>query len=164
MIHKSAWLGVMCAAIVFMTAKAFAVERMFEDWELTCPSDGRICTIATTSFAEDRTWLATLRLQPNGVEGANLPLQILVPPQVHLASGLFVSVNGVGQRQAAYQVCSPRACDARLTLSEDDLLAWKRARSAQIRFRPNPASPPIEFEVSLMGLTAAIDAVDEVAK
>jgi len=67
------FLGLMAAG-----APLSAKEQTFRDWQVSCPEDDRICTLSITSFAEDRTWLSTLRLQP-GAGHDPLPLQILVP-------------------------------------------------------------------------------------
>jgi|GEM_PF-2220483 len=141
-----------------LTSSVLASEHSFQDWRLTCPEDGRECALSTTSFAEDRTWLSTIRMQPR-FDGATLPVQILVPPQVHLASGLFVNIPGLGEKQATFLRCTVQACDARLTLADDDLLAWKQARAAEVLYRPSVSGPPIRYGVSLMGLTAAMDAM-----
>lgn len=153
-----AWVVVLGAGLG--SGAVSAKEQSFRDWQVSCPGDGRVCTLSTTTFAEDRTWLSTLRLQP-GAGHDPLPVQILVPPRVHLGSGLFVAVPGIGERAARYIRCSQQACDARIELGARDLSAWKRARAAQLLYRPSPTSPPIRFNVSLMGLTAAINEVLE---
>lgn len=154
-------VGPIVFVIMGFSSVSHAIERDFQDWKLVCPDGGQRCALSTTSFAEDRTWLSTVRMHPSP-EADDIPVQILVPPQVHLASGIFVTVPGVGEKPATYLRCTFRACDARLTLRKGDLSAWKRARAAEILYRPSASSPPIRFTVSLMGLTAAIEAVLEI--
>lgn len=67
----------------------------------------------------------------------------------------------MGRREAEYVRCTPKACDARLALTEQELTAWKQARSAELLYRPNPTVPPIRFDVSLMGISAAFSAALE---
>ena len=154
---------VVLAISLGLAASAVGAEQTFTDWQVECPDDGRRCTASTTSFAEDRTWLSTIRIQPDAAAG-ELPVQILVPPGVHLASGLFVSVAGQENARATYLRCSPQACDARVSLGAEALAAWKRARAARLRYRPSSSAPPIEFDVSLMGLTAALGAASEATR
>ncbi len=160
---RRALAGRVCARVaavlaVSLLSAATVRAQAFTDWRVDCAEDGRQCTAAITSFAEDRTWLSTLRLQPASRTEETLPVQILVPPGVHLASGLFVSVRGQGRAEATYLTCSPQACDARMSLDDRGLEAWKRARVARVLYRPSSTAPPIEYEVSLMGLTAALGA------
>ncbi|MFY0632905.1 MAG: invasion associated locus B family protein [Vannielia sp.] len=148
------------ALSALQASQAVAAEQTFTDWRVDCPGEGRACTASITSFAEDRTWLSTLRVQPGQAAG-ELPVQILVPPGVHLASGLFVAVPGQKIAEATYLTCTNQACDARVSISERQLTSWKRARAARLRYRPSSTAPPIEYEVSLMGLTAALGAAAE---
>ncbi|SIN90001.1 invasion associated locus B family protein [Vannielia litorea] len=160
---RARFLAVCWLAGLAIGAPLHAAEQTFTDWRVDCPDDGRACTASTTSFAEDRTWLSTLRIQP-GAAQADLPVQILVPPGVHLASGLFVAVPGLRLAEATYLTCTNQACDARVSISTRQLAGWKRARAARLRYRPSSTAPPIEFDVSLMGLTAALGAAAEASR
>ncbi|MBM9595915.1 invasion associated locus B family protein [Roseitranquillus sediminis] len=154
------------AAFAFLSAPHTAsaletVERVeiHRDWTLGCPGAGDPCILSTTTFAGDRTWLATLRLQPAQRADAAAEVQLLVPLQVHLASGIFVKVPGAETSAGRFVRCVEGACEARLALDASALAAWKRAREARLVYRPRAQGPPIAFDVSLMGLTAGLEAM-----
>jgi len=135
-------------------AEAAPQSWTFRDWNVRCPQDAEPCVAATTTLAADRTWLATLRLQPENNGGARL--QVLLPQQIHIGSGVFAKLSGGAEKPLRLIRCVPGACEARLDLSEPALQAWKAARTAQLTYRPAPNAPPIRFDVSLMGLTNAL--------
>lgn len=136
---------------------------IFRDWNVSCPQKAQPCIAATTTLAADRTWLATLRMQPEHDGGARL--QVLLPQQIHIGSGAFAKLSGGSEEPLRLIRCVPGACEARLDLSGPALQAWKAARRAQLTYRPAPNAPPIRFDVSLMGLTNALaQARDEEAQ
>lgn len=138
-------------------AAAVEMSDEFKDWNMTCLAT-MPCVASTTTFAEDRTWLATLRLQPDDL--GNARVQVLVPSSVHLASGVFLATPGVKRRMAVLQRCTNKACDARMELDRKSLTRWKRARNLEVFYRPHPQSAPIRFSISLMGLTAALASIE----
>ena len=114
--------------------------------------------LSQTAAASDQSWLATLRVALNEGDSNEAIVQFLVPPSVHLASGLFVTVSPGITKQATFIRCLPIACEAVLELESETLSAWKRRRSAELRYRASVDLQPLVFDVSLMGLTAALDA------
>ncbi len=148
------------AALIAATvpASGFAVQSDFGDWQLSCPEAETSCVLSQTAAASDQTWLATLRVALG--EGDNAIVQFLVPPSVHLASGLFVTVSPGISKQATFIRCLTVACEAVLELDSETLNAWKRGRSAELRYRASPDTQPLIFDISLMGLTAALDAAE----
>jgi invasion protein IalB len=106
-------------------------------------------------MAPDRSWLATVLLQPSAAgEGARV--QMLVPAGVHLASGLYVEAGRDAATGAEWLACTPEACRAEMALDAKGLAAWKRGRSAEVRYRSRIDGPVVAFDLSLMGLTAAL--------
>ena len=112
--------------------------------------------ISQSVMAADRSWLATVLLQPLE-DGQSARVQLLVPAGVHLASGLFVEAANAEGQAAEWLVCSPEACRAELVLGPDGVSAWKRGASAEIRYRSRIDGPVVAFDMSLMGLTAALE-------
>ncbi|OWY15025.1 hypothetical protein B6V73_16000 [Thioclava sp. JM3] len=135
-------------------AEAAPQSWTFRDWKVSCPQAAEPCIAATTTLAADRTWLATLRMQPEHDGGARL--QVLLPQQIHLGSGAFAKLSGRSEQRLRLIRCVPGACEARIDLPRTELAAWKAARAAQLTYRPAPNAPPIHFDVSLMGLTNAL--------
>ena len=108
----------------------------------------------------DHNWLATLRIALSGSnEDEVAVVQFLVPPNVHLASGLFSTVAPDAPLEATFLRCTMNACEAVMAMDTATLSAWKRGRTAEVRYRPAADMPPVVFDVSLMGLTAGLNAV-----
>ncbi|WP_417809546.1 invasion associated locus B family protein [Thioclava sp.] len=135
-------------------AEAAPQNWTFRDWSVSCPQAAESCIAATTTLAADRTWLATLRLQPENNGGARL--QVLLPQQIHIGSGVFARLSGGSEQRLRLIRCVPGTCEARIDLPGAELTAWKSARVVQLTYRPAPNAPPIHFDVSLMGLTNAL--------
>ncbi len=136
---------------------AFATEEPLQvgrekDWRVDCQANTQVCVVSSITMASDRTWLTTLRLQP---EGNGALGQMLLPPNIHLASGVFVQTGDMVKR-AELQRCTPKACLGALSFDERELNKLRRARDLQITYRPSPEMSPISFRASLMGLTAAL--------
>jgi invasion protein IalB len=143
-----------CVAPLF--AQPLDVTR--GDWQVSCESADRDCVISQSLMSDDRSWLATVLMQPIG-EGDRARVQVLVPTGVHLASGLFVEAGRKEGQGAEWLVCTQKACRAELVLDPEGLAAWKQGRSAEIRYRSRIDGPVVAFDMSLMGLTAALDDV-----
>jgi invasion protein IalB len=126
------------------------------DWQVNCDVSRPDCVISQSLMSDDRSWLATVLMQPIET-GDRARVQVLVPAGVHLASGLFVEAASTQGQGAEWLVCSPKACRAEMILETEDLSAWKRGKSAEIRYRSRIDGPVVAFDMSLMGLTAALD-------
>jgi invasion protein IalB len=139
---------------------AAAEADPFRDWQVECrDAPFASCILSTTSGAEDAIWLATMRIAPE--PGDRAVVQLLLPPGIHRASGAFVEVAGIGREPARPLRCLPQACEAQLALDARAIAAWKAGLTATVTYRPGAEAPPIRFEMSLLGLTAALDHADE---
>jgi len=140
------------AVLAALPVAAFA--QSFQDWQLTC-ADGT-CALSQTIAAEGEVWLATIRLQ---LGGDILLAEVLVPSGVHLASGIFLQ-SGAAMVAADWQRCTPQVCRAALGLDDGMTAQWQRGVAAQVRYRPAPDAPVVAFDLSLMGLTAGLAALE----
>lgn len=136
-------------------SSAAASAETFRDWRSDCPSAASGCILATNVADTKNAWLAGLLVTPD-TDGTSGTMNILVPPGVHLASGLFVSVGRGKPRQAEFQRCSDQACLAALDLDASHIMALRRATRAQIVYRPRNTTPPVRIQASLMGFSAAL--------
>jgi invasion protein IalB len=126
------------------------------DWQIACEAPSESCVISQSVMAADRSWLATVLLQPID-DGQAARIQLLVPTGVHLASGLFVEAGTPEAKAARWLVCTPEACRAEMLLDNEDVSAWKRGAAAEVRYRSRIDGPVVSFDLSLMGLTAALE-------
>ncbi|QYX57140.1 invasion associated locus B family protein [Roseovarius sp. SCSIO 43702] len=140
-------------------AGAPSTAQILQDWRVDCASG--VCNASQTVAAEDGTWLATVRLYAGETAPTSDEVlgEILVPSGVHLASGLYL---GFGERMidAAWQRCTAEMCRAALAFDDGMLGAWRRGAASEVRYRPGPDAPVIAFDVSLMGLTDALAALE----
>ncbi len=142
-------------ALAMVAWSAAASAETFRDWRSDCPGDGSGCMLATNVADSKNAWLAGLLVSPEA-DGTSGIMKILVPPGVHLASGLFVGVGKGKPRQAEFQRCSDQACLATLDLDASQIMALRRATRAQIVYRPRSTTAPVRVQASLMGFTAAL--------
>jgi invasion protein IalB len=140
---------------LFCPLQSVAAED-FRDWRVDCSATPPSCILSTSSTARDDTWLATLRLQLAAGDAAPARLQALVPPSVHLGSGLFLGLARQEPLSLVYLRCAPDHCEAATAIEPDMLAAMMAGRAATLTYRPSISSPPVTFEVSLMGITAAV--------
>lgn len=87
-----------------------AAADSFRHWQVDCAAVPRACILSTSALAGDDTWLGTLRLQLAAGEVEAARLQALVPPSVHLGSGLFLGVGRQAPLPLAYLRCAPDHC------------------------------------------------------
>lgn len=146
--------------IGLITVRSASSESLrFGDWSLSCPDSESTCILAQTVASTDHNWLATLRIALSGSnEDEVAALQFLVPPNVHLASGLFSTVAPNAPLEATFLRCNVNACEAVMAMDTTTLSTWKGGRTAEVRYRPAADMPPVVFDVSLMGLTAGLNA------
>ncbi|SHM06949.1 Invasion protein IalB, involved in pathogenesis [Roseovarius litoreus] len=142
-------------ALVMAALSAAASAETFRDWRSDCPGAGAGCMLATNVADAKNAWLAGLLVSPEA-DGTSGMMKILVPPGVHLASGLFVAVGRGKPRQAEFQRCSDQACLATLDLDASQIMALRRATRAHIVYRPRSTTAPVRVQASLMGFSAAL--------
>ena len=146
----------MCLGLLAVSGGQVPASEGFRDWTVSCAEAPAACVLSTSAIAHDDTWLATLRLRLAADQPEPARLQALVPPSVHLGSGLFLGVGRQEPLPLAYLRCAPDHCEAAAALDTPRLEAMMAGRAAVLTYRPSISSPPVSFEVSLMGITAAI--------
>ena len=115
--------------------------------------------MAQTLMSDDRIWLGSIVLSPeNGADHRDLALY--VPQGVHLASGIYLGAGPDTPARGEWITCDDRACMARLALTPAEESRLKAGRSAELRYRPSPQAPVIVVDVSLMGISAGLSAID----
>lgn len=121
-------------------------------WGLECRDQGGrdICVLAQSLHHADR-WLATLRLVP---EASGARLQVQLPAGVHLASGLFYSVDRGPEQALEFLRCDLQRCYAYRALDPREFRALRNGRALNLRLRPEAQLPPVLLQASLAGVTA----------
>lgn len=157
------WSAAGVLNLVFIISMVSAVQadasERHGDWGLSCSVSGE-CDLSQSVMAPDRSWLATVLLRPLN-HGEQARAQVFVPVGVHLASGLYFVMPGQEPISAQWVRCLPENCRAEVNLSAQQLTAWKRGDHAEMRYRTRVDGPVIAFDLSLKGITAALDAAEE---
>lgn len=139
------------------------VSEKFRDWALVC-SDSGDCRLAQTLMSSDRVWLGTVMLQP-ALQGEEARMaDLFVPLGAHFPSGVFVGRGEGAMQRAEWVRCSEVACEARFLLDGEGERHWRAGQTAELRYRPSPSAPAASIEISLMGVTAGLQALDRLAE
>ena len=155
-------LGLFVALLAVTSGHALAQSDAeavggYRDWALTCSGD--TCRLAQTLMSPERIWIATIMLHPRA--DGDRQADILVPPGAHFPSGLFVTADKGRPLRADWIRCSDQACESLLRLDPAAEARWKAGAVAELRFRPTPQAPAAMADISLMGVTAGLAALDE---
>jgi invasion protein IalB len=156
--YRQAGLFPVSAILFAALAAPVQAEQSFADWAASC-DDGRPCALAQTLMSDDRIWLGSIVLSSqNGSDSRDLALY--VPQGVHLASGIYLGADPASPARGEWITCDDRACMAHLSLTPAEEARMKAGRSAELRYRPSPEAPVIVLDVSLMGISAGLSAID----
>ncbi|WP_114965336.1 invasion associated locus B family protein [Alkalilacustris brevis] len=142
-------------------AQGDATEQ-FRDWALVCSEAGE-CRLAQTLMSSDRVWLGTVILQPLAQGEQARMADLFVPLGAHFPSGVFVGRGGGAMQRAEWVHCSEVACEARFQLDGEGERSWRAGQTAELRYRPSPSAPAASIDISLMGVTAGLQALDQLA-
>ena len=129
-------------------------ETKFQDWHLGCSSPDN-CVLSQSLFAFDQSWLGSIYFAADGVGGTSLVVR--VPSGVHLPSGIFTSISGVGTQQIRWKTCDSNGCSAFLALDPPTLTAMRAATGGHLTYRPFLEHAPMQIEFSLMGVSNGLD-------
>ncbi|MFA5581402.1 MAG: invasion associated locus B family protein [Paracoccaceae bacterium] len=153
------------ALLISLTVSAFPhgvfAQQTFDDWAISCAEPGG-CRLAQTIMSSERVWIATVLMHPRAPDQPLRQAEVFVPPGLHFPSGLYASLIGgeLTPLRAEWRQCSARACAGVITLDPAQESAWQRGRAVELRFRPGPGAPVAVAELSLMGVTAGLRALD----
>lgn len=138
------------------------IKEVFDDWELKCfRSEGE----------EDPCQMYQLLYEPGGSPVAEfsifrLPGQaqatagatLIVPLGTLLTEDVQISVDGGKAKSYSFRFCNLIGCYAQIGLTQDDVDAFRRGVTANLRIIPAQAPDEVvDIPVSLKGFTAAFD-------
>lgn len=135
-----------------------ASQLVFDDWAVECRELSH-CGLAQTVMSEDRIWLGSVVLSPRTSKSGR-EMALYVPQGAHLPSGIFIATGRGQMSRGEWISCDTRACSAYLSLDLQNEVFLKAGRSAELRYRPAPDAPVVVVDVSLLGITAGLAAID----
>ena len=144
---------VLAAALHPIGVAAATRQAPQEVWGLECRSisaENQTCVLEQ-SLSHRGKWLATIRLAP---EKTGARMQVQLPAGIHLASGLFYSVDKGRDLPLEFLRCDDQRCYAYRALDAQEFKAIQRGKSMTLRLRPEVQLRPATMQVSLAGITA----------
>lgn len=162
-------LGVICLLAVSMpavaqnaTGKANVETQQYNDWQTRClqTQTGQRCrmTQVVNNPNSSTPIMRVIMEYPPQLDSAamafRLPLGTRLPP------GLRISVDGRQPIRIPFQVCQKNGCQASLRVDDALLSQFKQGTSFIVTIN-GPRGKKISLDVSLMGFTAANDAIAE---
>lgn len=140
------------------------IAETFNDWELVCirtgegndPCEMYQLLLDQTGNAVAEVTMIALPAGSEAVAGGNIvtPLGTLLPQQ------LTLQVDDGAARRYPFTWCNAVGCIARVGFTAPEIEAFKRGGAATITiFSVEAPGEPVNLTMSLMGFTAAYDAV-----
>ena len=141
------------------------LKEKFGDWDLACIKTGgdedpcSMLQVLSDTQNNPTAEVSLFRLEGNGqaVAGGT----IVVPLETLLTAQVTIAVDGGNGKRYGYSFCNQLGCIAQVGFTQEDIDAFRAGSSATLTIVPAPAPDQlVELEMSLIGFTAAFDAVD----
>lgn len=137
------------------------------DWDLACiktEAETDPCSLLQILKDDSGNPIAEFSLfRIEGGQQAVAGATVIVPLETLLPAQLTIAVDGGPGKRYNYTFCNPIGCVAQIGLTQSDVDAFKRGKSATMSLRPAPAPDQvIDLTLSLNGFTAGFNAVDVV--
>jgi invasion protein IalB len=140
------------------------IKEQFGDWDLRCfrNKDGedpcQLYQLLREAGGNPVAEFSIFRIegQAPAVAGATA----IVPLVTLLTEELKLSVDGGTAKSYPYRVCTEAGCVAQMGLTEQDIAAFKKGKTAQMLLVPAQApDQKVKIDISLSGFTAGYEAV-----
>lgn len=142
-------------------------KERFDDWFIRCikTEDGRdpceLFQLLKDAQGNPVSEFSLIPLRNGGkaVAGATL----MAPLETDLIAGLGFQIDSAAAKGYPFNFCGPLGCVARLGFTEAELSALKRGNKASVSLMPyggNPKEDRVSLDVSLIGFTAAYEALN----
>ncbi|MCH2164969.1 MAG: invasion associated locus B family protein [Marinovum sp.] len=160
-----ACLGATSFSSVAWSQQSATNGQVFDDWRLVCQAVGvnqTRCVISQSlSISESNAFLAevTVRLVETD-EGSQTVIAVSTPTNMLLPIRPAYRIEDSGETIAMeWRTCTPRVCSASRILSPAELAALKAGIRMTMGYQPTNQETPVNFPVSLKGITAGIAAL-----
>lgn len=154
-------LGISSVAIAQGTPNKANIEKtQYNDWTVRClqSASPKKCEM-TQLVSNPASGTSVMRVIMGYSPQANNPAMVFVVPLgTRLAPGMQISIDGGKPIRIPFQVCLRKGCRAALPLKPSLLSSFKNGVTAQVSII-GPRGERIDLDVSLMGFTAASNAI-----
>ena len=155
-------------ALGFAATAAIAqpVRDTYQDWLVECVDDSRESCVALQAMSQtieledgEEITQEMLRLVLRMSDDGQPILQIRVPLGVDVRPGLVTQVDDGEEQNASYTVCTDAGCNVLMIPTEEQLSAWRNGSVIRVGYRAFGTTDAVVLEGSLLGFTAASEAV-----
>jgi len=151
------------AAVAELVVGQPYTSEVIGDWEIRCikAEEGKEDPCQLYQLLDDGQGapvaeFSLFRLPEGGQAQAGAT--VVVPLETSLPQQLTITVDGAEARRYPYAFCNTVGCYARIGLTAEDVLRFKRGNAAQIVIVPALAQDQkVELSLSLKGFTAAFE-------
>jgi len=139
--------------------------QQFDNWRIECRATGvneTACRILQTLVRQDdRRFIAEISLAVVSVSGETQNRLVLRTPTGMLLTQkpAFRAGDAGVETQMAWRTCGPQACVATVNLSDEQIEALKGSLQMVVAYSVVGQPQPTVIEVSLLGVTAGLDAL-----
>ncbi|MBJ6371731.1 invasion associated locus B family protein [Sedimentitalea arenosa] len=140
-------------------------KEKFGDWDLACiKTEGEtdpcsLLQILTDGNDNPVAEVSLFRIDNGGQAAAGAT--VLVPLETLLTAQLTISVDDGPGKRYNFAFCNQLGCAAQIGLTQQDIDAFKRGKTATVSIVPAPAPDQVvALPMSLSGFTAGYEAVD----
>ncbi|MEX2630690.1 MAG: invasion associated locus B family protein [Tistlia sp.] len=145
------------------TAPTDETVQTFQSWELRCgtPPNGtaKACQMEQDVFAQGAADQQIAKVAVGFPPGADAPgMLILSPLATWLPPGIGFQLDSGQEQRVPVQRCSPQGCITEILIEEPLLKALKAGTQINLAIHDR-SRQPVKGSVSLLGFTAAYDAL-----
>lgn len=143
----------------FSTQAAGNIQgKRFQDWGGNCQvtEQGRHCYLEQVLHdGEQKVMISVIGYLP----GQKIPsMAFELPPNIHLPAGFSLSLNARPLTRFKGK-CSPERCTASFQLTPQILQQLQKGQAATVSYLSTPNQRPVNLPLSLMGITAGLNAL-----
>ncbi len=163
--NRAVFTGAGFLTLALVSSQALAAGtiqgKRFQDWGGNCeanPQLGQLCYLEQVLHdGNKKVMVSVIGYLP----GQTTPtLMFELPPKIHLPAGFSISMG----RQVLTRFkgkCTPKNCNAGFNLNPRIVAQFQKGRDATVSYTPSPNQPPIQLPLSLMGITAGLNALKQ---
>lgn len=132
-----------------------SVAEQFRDWTVLAREAGGCLLHQRVIAAKAGLTIADVFLAPSG--GGGLVVSARVPVGAALSSGMAYRHPGRAMAvPLVWQSCDAESCLAQVEVTAEERARLMRGLRVEMAFVPVPGARPLRFQLSLLGLTAAL--------
>lgn len=154
------------ALLLFVVAAGVSELRaqettQFQDWVGVCNDleEGRRCEIRQVLNIETAEGAGTILTASIARSEGRLLMQLLLPLGVDVRPGVVMAVDEGEERRAPFLTCIQSGCLSIFEVTDEWSAELRRGQVAKVGFRPFNTDQTLVLELSLLGITRALQSI-----